>query len=58
MADVIIIYDSKSGNTAKAAVEIGEGVKEAGAGAILKKADEAVAADLAGPEGIILGAYA
>jgi flavodoxin I len=57
MADVIIIYDSKSGNTAKAAVEIGEGVKEAGAGAILKKADEAVAADLAGPEGIILGAY-
>lgn len=57
MADVIIIYDSKSGNTAKAAVEIGEGAKEAGASVILKKADEAVAGDLVAPKGIILGAY-
>jgi NAD(P)H dehydrogenase (quinone) len=57
VVDVIIIYDSKSGNTAKAAAEIGEGVKEAGARANLKKADEAVAADLAEPRGIALGAY-
>jgi flavodoxin I len=57
MADVIIIYDSKSGNTAKAAEAVSEGVKESGSGVILKKADEAVTADLAGPEGVILGAY-
>jgi flavodoxin len=31
MADVIIIYDSKTGNTAKAAEEIGEGVNSLGA---------------------------
>ncbi len=35
MTDVIIIYDSKSGNTAKAAAELGEGVKEAGASVVL-----------------------
>jgi flavorubredoxin len=57
MADVIIIYDSKSGNTAKAAADISEGVKESGAEAILKKAEEAVMSDLIGPKGIILGSY-
>lgn len=57
MAEVIIIYDSKSGNTAKAAEAVSDGVKEAGAMAIVKKAEEAVAGDLAGPKGIILGAY-
>ena len=57
MAEVIIIYDSRSGNTAKAAAAVGEGVKDAGAVAIVKKAEEAIAGDLAGPQGIILGAY-
>ena len=57
MAEVIIIYDSKTGNTAKAAAAIGEGVKEAGAVAVLKKVEEAVAGDLARPKGIVLGAY-
>jgi flavodoxin I len=57
MADVIIIYDSRSGNTAKAAEAVSEGVKESGAAVVVKKAEEAVAADLAGPRGVILGAY-
>lgn len=57
MVDVIIIYDSKTGNTAKAAEEIGKGVEESGAGVILKKADEAVTNDLMGPKGIIIGSY-
>ncbi len=57
MADVIVIYDSKTGNTAKAAEEICKGIDEAGAGVILKKAEEAVAKDLSGPKGIILGCY-
>ena len=57
MVDVIIIYDSKSGNTVKAAEEIGKGVEESGAGVILKKADEAVLNDMTGPKGIILGCY-
>jgi flavorubredoxin len=57
MVDVIVIYDSKTGNTAKAAEEICEGIKEAGAEAVLKKADEAAMGDLSGPKGIILGSY-
>jgi flavorubredoxin len=57
MVDVIVIYDSKTGNTAKAAGEICKGIDESGAGVILKKADEAVMDDLAGPKGIILGSY-
>jgi flavodoxin len=57
MADVIIIYDSKTGNTLKAAEEVRKGVNEAGAVAVLKKADEAVKEDLIEPKGIILGSY-
>jgi flavorubredoxin len=57
MAEVIIIYDSKTGNTEKAAEAVCEGVRESGAEAILKKADEAVKDDLTGPKGIILGSY-
>ncbi len=57
MVDVIVIYDSKTGNTAKAAGEICQGIREAGAEPILKKADEAVKDDLAGPKGIVLGCY-
>ena len=57
MVDVIIIYDSKSGNTAKAAEAVSEGVKEAGATVVVKKAEEAVAGDLKAPKGVILGAY-
>ncbi|HEY3423031.1 MAG TPA: flavodoxin domain-containing protein, partial [Methanocellaceae archaeon] len=47
----------KTGNTAKAAEEIGEGVKESGAEVILKKAEEATKDDILVPNGIILGAY-
>ncbi len=57
MVDVIIIYDSKSGNTAKAAEAVCNGVKESGAVAVLKKAEEAVTGDVKGPKGVILGAY-
>jgi flavorubredoxin len=57
MADIIIIYDSKSGNTAKAAEAVSEGVKEAGASVVMKKAEEAVAGDLKAPKAVILGAY-
>lgn len=55
--DVIIIYDSKTGNTAKAAEEICEGVKASGAVAMMKKAEEATMSDLKEPKGIVLGSY-
>ena len=55
MTDVIIVYDSRTGFTEKAALEIAEGVKESGAEVSLKKVEEASEKDLIEPKGIILG---
>lgn len=55
MVDVVIIYDSKTGNTAKAAQKIFEGVKESGASVVLKNVDDATVEDVKGAKGVILG---
>ncbi|HTY91481.1 MAG TPA: flavodoxin domain-containing protein [Methanocella sp.] len=55
MTDVIIIYDSKTGNTEKAAREVLGGVKESGASVEIKRVDDATVQDLSNAKGIILG---
>jgi len=57
MPDVIIIYDSKSGNTEKAAGYVLEGVLSAGASAEFKKINKVNPEDVAGAKGIIVGSY-
>lgn len=55
MTDVIIVYDSRTGFTEKAAMEIAAGVKESCASAVMKKVEEATEKDLIEPKGLILG---
>jgi flavorubredoxin len=57
MTDVIIIYDSRTGNTEKAAAYVLEGVKSAGASVEVKKISDAKPSDVAGAGGIIVGSY-
>jgi len=53
---VTVIYDSKSGNTEKAAALVAEGVKGvAGIDCVLKKVDDATLDDLLDADGIIIG---
>jgi flavorubredoxin len=55
MAEVIIVYDTKTGNTAKAAEEIYNGVKESGASVEMKNVDDTTVDDLKSAKGVILG---
>jgi flavorubredoxin len=55
MADVVIIYDSKTGHTEKAAAEILKGVEESGASVEMKKVDDATVEDVKKAKGVILG---
>ena len=55
MPKIVIIYDSRSGNTEKMAMEVAEGAKQAGTEVEMKKADVAKPEDLLGADGIILG---
>lgn len=55
MPRVLIIYDSRSGNTGKMATAIAEGAKESGAEVEVKKVTEAKPEDLVSADGIILG---
>lgn len=55
MIDVLIVYDSKSGNTEKAAKKISEGVKDSGATVILKSVQDATLEDAKNAKGLILG---
>lgn len=57
MPDVIIIYDSKTGNTEKAAAHVLEGARSAGANVELKKVNKAKPEDVAGARGVIFGSY-
>jgi NAD(P)H dehydrogenase (quinone) len=52
---VLIVYDSRTGNTSKMAQHVAEGVKEAGVTAVLKTVDEASVDELPNVEGVILG---
>jgi NAD(P)H dehydrogenase (quinone) len=53
--NVLIIYDSKTGNTEKMALAVSEGVKESGLNTIMKRADEITNEDLLKAQGIIVG---
>jgi len=56
MAKVLIVYDSRTGNTEKMAYTIAEGVKKVqGVKAVVKKVDQATNKDLLNADGIIIG---
>ncbi|HEY3274067.1 MAG TPA: flavodoxin domain-containing protein [Methanocella sp.] len=55
MADVIIVYDTKTGSTERAAALVLEGVKAAGADGVTKKVQDVTEQDLLDARGIILG---
>jgi NAD(P)H dehydrogenase (quinone) len=55
MTDVLIIYDSNTGNTEKAAAEVLEGAKASGASATMKKLQETTEDDLRDAAAIIIG---
>ena len=56
MAQILIIYYSKSGNTEKMAEIVRRGVEEeGGVEVVLKRVEETTAEDLLEPEGILIG---
>lgn len=56
MTRILIIYDSRTGNTEKMAILVSEGVKKCdGAEPILKKIDQATLSDLQDADAIIVG---
>jgi len=56
MPRVLIVYDSRTGNTEKAALKVAEGVKEVKeVECTLMKVDEVTLDDLRGADGIIIG---
>jgi NAD(P)H dehydrogenase (quinone) len=56
MVNVLIIYDSRTGNTEKAAFLVAEGVRRVeGVNCIVKRVDEATIDDLLNADGIIIG---
>jgi NAD(P)H dehydrogenase (quinone) len=52
---VLIVYDSKTGNTEKMALAVADGVKEAGVDVALKKVDTTTNDDLLDADGIVIG---
>jgi len=56
MSKVLVVYHSRSGNTAKMAKAVGEGAKKAGADLVLKEVKDTNLEDLTGSDGIVLGA--
>jgi len=55
MPKVLIVYDSRTGNTALMAKAIGEGVKEAGLNVEVKKVEDTSLDDLMKADGIVMG---
>ncbi len=56
MPNVLIVYHSRTGNTAKMAEAIANGAKTAGADVSLKETKDATLEDLTGADGIVFGA--
>lgn len=52
---VLIVYDSRTGNTGKMAKHVAEGVESAGVTAVLRPVEEASVDELPNVEGVILG---
>lgn len=55
MADVLVIYDTNTGNTEKAAAEVLEGAKASGASAVMKKVQHTTEDDLRDALAIVMG---
>ena len=55
MPKILIIYQSKTGNTAAMAESVEEGVRKAGVEVVKKKIEDTSVDDLLEPEGIIIG---
>ena len=55
MARVLVVYYSRTGNTARMAESVAEGARQAGAEVTLKRVGEISAADLVHYDGIIVG---
>ncbi|MEM2321405.1 MAG: NAD(P)H-dependent oxidoreductase [Candidatus Bathyarchaeia archaeon] len=56
MVKILIVYDSRTGNTEKVAYLVAEGVRSVeGVNCIVKKVDETTLDDLLGADGIIIG---
>jgi NAD(P)H dehydrogenase (quinone) len=56
MAKILIVYDSRTGNTQKMALAVADGVKQVkGVEVVVKNVDEANTEDLLGADGIIVG---
>jgi flavodoxin short chain len=56
MAQAIIVYDTRSGNTEKMAKTVEEGMKEAGVDVLSKRTVNAKADDLTNVDAVVLGA--
>lgn len=55
MAKVLVVYDSKSGNTETMALAVAKGAEKAGADVTVKKAAQTKNSDLFAADGIIMG---
>jgi NAD(P)H dehydrogenase (quinone) len=56
MIKILVVYDSKTGNTEKMAFAVAEGVKQtSGVDVVVKKVDKTSLEDLLGADGIIMG---
>jgi len=55
MPKVLVVYDSRTGNTEQMAAAVSEGVRQSGVDVEVKRADECTTSDLEGADGIILG---
>jgi NAD(P)H dehydrogenase (quinone) len=56
MKTVLVVYHSRSGNTARMAEAVAEGAKNGGAEVVIKKVEEATLEDLVAADGIVFGA--
>ncbi|HPJ30321.1 MAG TPA: NAD(P)H-dependent oxidoreductase [Methanothrix sp.] len=56
MTKLLVVYHSRSGNTARMAEALAEGARSGGADVVLKKVEEASVEDLTAADGIVLGA--
>ncbi len=56
MSKVLVVYHSRSGNTAKMAEAVVEGAKNGGADVVLKKVEDATLEDLTAADGVVFGA--
>ncbi|KUK95887.1 MAG: Flavodoxin/nitric oxide synthase [Methanothrix harundinacea] len=56
MTKLLVVYHSRSGNTARMAEAVAEGAKSGGADVVIKKVEEATLEDLTGADGIVFGA--